>query len=162
MFEVFGEFDSAEEINRAVAAQFAEGDMEAIKKICEENGIDFENVEFFEEDGYICTGLDAAWGKIYVEEQELALTKQELMSDWVDTIKHMCVDSKEMATAVRKRGKRLEDCMAKILKYSFENQTTVPQKLVEKALPNFHQKVTLGVPCMRTVKRLIKEYYLGE
>ena len=33
MFEKFGEFDSYEEINRAAAAQLAEGDTEAIYAI---------------------------------------------------------------------------------------------------------------------------------
>ena len=45
MFEKFGEFDSAEEINRAVMAQYEQGDMEAIKTICEENGLDYEMLE---------------------------------------------------------------------------------------------------------------------
>lgn len=33
MFDKFGEFDSAEEINRAAAAQLKEGDLDAIKTI---------------------------------------------------------------------------------------------------------------------------------
>lgn len=35
MFDKFGEFDSAEEINRAAAAQLKEGDLDAIKTIAE-------------------------------------------------------------------------------------------------------------------------------
>lgn len=44
MFEKFGEFDSCEELNRAAAAQLAEGDTDAIYTIAEENGIDRESV----------------------------------------------------------------------------------------------------------------------
>ena len=40
MFEKFGEFDSAEEMNRAAAAQLAEGDTEAVIAIAKENGIE--------------------------------------------------------------------------------------------------------------------------
>ena len=40
MFDKFGEFDSAEEINRAAAAQLAEGDTEAVMAIALENGLD--------------------------------------------------------------------------------------------------------------------------
>ena len=45
MFDKFGEFDSAEEINRAAAAQLKEGDLDAIKTITEENGLDPEDAE---------------------------------------------------------------------------------------------------------------------
>lgn len=162
MFEKFGEFDSAEEINRAVMAQYEQGDMEAIKTICEENGLDYEMVEWIEEDGKICSVMDAAWGKISIEEKELDITKQELMQDWVDALKHMCVDYPEIAMGVRRKGKRLEECIVKILQYSFKNQVAIPQTLVEKALPNFHQKVSLGVPCMKQVKQIIRDYYMGE
>lgn len=50
MFDKFGEFDSYEEINRAAKAQLEEGDLEAIKTIAEENGLDPEDAEDF------CTG----------------------------------------------------------------------------------------------------------
>ena len=45
MFEKFGEFDSWEEINRAAAAQKAEGDYEAIKTLAEENGLDPDDAQ---------------------------------------------------------------------------------------------------------------------
>lgn len=40
MFDKFGEFDSAEELNRAAAAQKAEGDLEALIALAVGNGID--------------------------------------------------------------------------------------------------------------------------
>ena len=51
MFEKFGEFDSAEELNRAAAAQFKEGDTEAILTIAKENGIDEEDARDYIEIG---------------------------------------------------------------------------------------------------------------
>ena len=45
MFDKFGEFDSYEEINRAAKAQLEEGDLEAIRTIAEENGLDPEDAE---------------------------------------------------------------------------------------------------------------------
>lgn len=45
MFEVFGEFDSAEEINKAAAAQLAQGDTQAIRDIARENGLDPADAE---------------------------------------------------------------------------------------------------------------------
>ena len=50
MYKKFGEFDSWEEINRAARAQLEEGDLDAIKEIAKENGLDPEDVEDF------CTG----------------------------------------------------------------------------------------------------------
>lgn len=40
MWDKFGEFDSWEEINRAAKAQLEEGDMDAVRAIAEENGIE--------------------------------------------------------------------------------------------------------------------------
>ena len=45
MWDKFGEFDSAEELNRAAAAQKAEGDREALIMLAEENGIDRDDAE---------------------------------------------------------------------------------------------------------------------
>lgn len=40
MFELFGEFDSVEEMNKAAEGFKNEGDIESLKKMAEENGID--------------------------------------------------------------------------------------------------------------------------
>ena len=69
MFDKFGEFDSADEMNRAAAAQRKEGDNEAILAIAEENGIDREDaIDFI--DGCVAafvTPLMAAYGKLDIE-----------------------------------------------------------------------------------------------
>lgn len=73
MFEKFGEFDSYEEINRAAAAQLAEGDEEAVYAIAEENGIDREDAEDYiaGDAPELVTALMAANGKLQVEAAEL-------------------------------------------------------------------------------------------
>lgn len=116
MFDKFGEFDSAEEINRAAAAQLKEGDLDAIKTIAEENGLDPEDAEDF------CTGvidslttpLLAAIGKLEMESKDLGL--KNMMEDWKNFLIQMCEEDDQMAQAVRKKGKSLEKCMAQILK----------------------------------------------
>lgn len=140
MFDKFGEFDSAEEINRAAAAQLKEGDLDAIKTIAEENGLDPEDAEDF------CTGaidslttpLLAAIGKLEMESKDLGL--KNMMEDWKNFLIQMCEESDQMAQAVRKKGKSLEKCMAQILKVSFETKTQLddgakginrPKSLVE-------------------------------
>lgn len=82
MFDKFGEFDSAEEINRAAAAQLKEGDLGAIKTIAEENGLDSEDAEDF------CTGaidslttpLLAAIGKLEIS--HVGAVPALLLSRW--------------------------------------------------------------------------------
>ncbi len=89
MFDIFGEFDSAEEINEAAAAQLAEGDIEAIMTIARENGIDADDAQDYI-DGTtdeLCSQLMAAFGKIEVEAAELK--PKEIIEDWVNYIKEM-------------------------------------------------------------------------
>ena len=45
MFDIFGEFNSAEEINVAAAAQLQEGDTDAVMTIARENGIDEDDAQ---------------------------------------------------------------------------------------------------------------------
>ena len=47
LYEKFGEFDSAEEINAAADGQKAEGDTDAIFVIAQENGLDREDAQDF-------------------------------------------------------------------------------------------------------------------
>ena len=44
MFDIFGEFNSAEEINEAAAAQLQDGDTDAVMTIARENGIDADEM----------------------------------------------------------------------------------------------------------------------
>lgn len=73
LYEKFGEFDSAEEINAAADGQRAEGDTDAILTIAQENGLDREDAQDFI-DGVtpeLCSPLSAALGKLKIESAEL-------------------------------------------------------------------------------------------
>ena len=107
LFEKFGEFDSAEELNRAAAAQLAEGDIDAIYGIAEENGIDREDAEDYIDGAApeLCTPIMAALGKLKVEAAELE--PQEIMEDWLTYIRIQCAEHPETAEAVRKKEKSL-------------------------------------------------------
>ena len=107
MFEKFGEFDSAEELNRAAEAQLKQGDEEAVRKIAEENGLDPEDAQDYI-DGFLpelCNVKLAALGKLKVETNELQ--PAEIMADWCDYIRQRAVESTEVAAAVRRKGKNL-------------------------------------------------------
>ena len=160
MFDKFGEFDSADEMNRAAAAQRKEGDNEAILAIAEENGIDREDaIDFI--DGCVAafvTPLMAAYGKLDIEAKELK--PYEIMEDWLQYIKLRCAEDPEMAVAVRRKGKSLKGCIAALLEWSMKNQRPVDSEILKLVRINY--KVTLGIPGMGRAKKIITEYYLGK
>lgn len=160
MFDKFGEFDSAEEINRAAAAQLKEGDLDAIKTIAEENGLDPEDAEDF------CTGaidsltapLPAAIGKLEMESKDLGL--KNMMEDWKNFLIQMCEEDDQMAQAVRKKGKGLEKCMAQILKVSFETKAQLDDRIVRAA--GLKPPIYLGIPGKAQIRKIAEKYYKGE
>lgn len=160
MYEKFGEFDSAAEINRAAAAQRAEGDDEAILMIAEENGIDKEDaLDYINGDvGELASPLMAAYGKLEVERK--ILEPYEIMEDWLQYIRIRCAEDPQMALAVRRKGKSLKGCIAAILEWSMKHQRPVDKEILKAV--GITYRVTLGIPGMGRVKQIITEYYLGE
>ena len=159
MFEKFGEFNSAEEINRAVAAQLEEGDTEAIFAIAEENGIDQEDAQDYI-DGCVdemVNPLMATIGKIKVESMELDI--KGLLDSWKDCILQIASEDEEFCKAVRKKGKRLEKCMGELLKNGFQTKVKLDDRIVKAA--ELNPPIYLGVPSLAEAKEIIKEYYLG-
>ena len=157
MFEKFGEFDSFEEINRAAAAQLKEGDTEAVLAIAEENGLDTED---------FCTGaIDelttaslAAVGKLDAEAKELQL--KGMMLDWKDSIAERCLEDRTLAVAVRRKGKRLEQCMGEILKAGFRKKEEIHKKIVKVA--GLNPPLYIGMPGKADIRKIVENYYLGE
>lgn len=160
MFDKFGEFDSAEEINKAAAGQLAQGDTQAIRDIAEENGLDPADAEDYitGEVPELCNTLMAALGKIKIEEDELKPV--EIVEDWVNYIKAQVTEHPDMAAAVRRKGKTIKGCIAELLKWSFKNSYPVDKDIVKAAgigTPN----VKMGIPGMGRAYEIIKAYYLG-
>lgn len=161
MFDKFGEFDSAEEMNRAAKAQLEQGDTDAIVALAVENGLDKEDAEDFI-DGCVeelTTPLLASLGKLKVESKDLEIGG--ILGDWQERIMELCQEDTALCAAVRRKGKTLAGCMAELIKYSFENKVQVSDKIV-KVTKVIRGPLYLGVPSNAEVKRIIKEYYLGE
>ena len=161
MFDLFGEFDSAEEINKAAEGFKNEGDIESLKKMAAENGIDGAFVELYVsgEMPWLCDVAMAAIGKITVEAEELKPV--EIMEDWTEYIKRSSEENEQLAVAVRSKGKTLKGCIGAILKWSFDNRYKVDADIV-KAAGIKNARVEEGIPGMGRAKKLIKEYYLGK
>lgn len=161
MFNRFGEFDSAEEINTLAVNLRKEGDQESIRTLAEENGIPEEIAECFISGDfmYLCDAMTAAIGKIEIECTELK--PEEIMQDWVEYIKEQCFEDEHMAAGVRKKRKSLEGCVGALLKWSIGHQIPVKREIIKASGVNT-SRCTLGIPGMGTAKKLIREYYLGK
>lgn len=160
MFDKFGEFDSAKELNEAAAGQKEQGDLEALVALALENGIDKEDAEDYMNDLILelVSPLTAALGKIKVECEELK--PKEIMEDWVEYIKMQCLEKPEVAIKVRSKGKSLSGCIAKLLEWSFKNSYEIPDE-ISKAAGVKGARVKLGIPGMGRAKKIINDYYMG-
>lgn len=166
MWEKFGEFNSADELNRAALAQRAEGDAEAVRALAEENGLDPEDAEDFLA-GYadfITLPFGAAVGKLEVEAADLKL--EGVLKDWVNDLAEQCRDDNELIEGVRRKGKDLAGYIALIIGYGYENRIMVDDRIVKrtkqvKQIMGSHQ-LTIGAEDARTRRRLALEYYCGK
>ena len=105
MFDKFGEMNSYTEINELAANLLQEGDLDSLKELAKENGIPDDYVEMYLEEAIpsLCDSTSAAIGKIDVE--CMKLKPKELMLDWVEYIKGLCMENEMIAHQVRKKGK---------------------------------------------------------
>ncbi len=160
MFDRFGEFNSAEEINETAVNLRKEGDVESIRVLAKENGIDVDIAEVFIEGDilYICDDTTAAIGKLDIETGEVKC--REIMEDWVEYIKSQCLEKPEIARAVRSKGKNLAGCITALLTWGFKHQYEISKEII-KASRVSAGKVTMGTPGMATAKKIIGDYYLG-
>lgn len=113
MFDKFGEFDSAEEINKAAKGLKDEGDFDSLYALAEENGIDKEDAE-----DYVAGDVEelanqamAAMGRLEVEKKEIMKDKDMnkkmiRMTIW-NFVSAMAAEP-DMQTAIMKKGKRIE------------------------------------------------------
>lgn len=167
MFEKFGEFDSAEEINAKAAKLLAEGDMDGIRDLAAENGLMPEDAEDYMGGAFpqLATPVMAAEGKLTAEGKALDLGG--ILETWRMLILELCAGDRQMCTAVRKRGKNLKDCIAMLVKFSFENKVRVSDAIVDAVEVSRNGKTEpmrkplyLGVPNNAQAKQLIRDYYL--
>lgn len=164
MYEKFGEFDSFEELNRAAAAQKAEGDEEALFALAQENGLGKGDVEDYL-DGIVeelATVYMAAIGKLELEKEDLKLGG--VLSDWVDELMEMCMESQELAAAVRKKGKDLAGYIAATADSGWKNRVIVDKRIVNKTkevkkIIGTHE-FAIGIPDRKARRELARAYYL--
>ena len=161
MFDLFGEFDSMEELNQSAEGLREEGDLVNLQKLAEENGIPAEIAQMYGEGDLdlLCEdAATAALGKLTVEAAGMKL--EGILSDWRAYIEGQCLEDEAFARQVRKKGKSMEGCLAALLMWSFKHQMPVDRKILTAAKVTA-AKVTLGIPGMGQARQIIREYYMG-
>ena len=159
MFDKFGEFDTYEELNKAAEGQKTQGDIEALKELAAENGIDPGDVEDYV-DGVIpelCTAKTAALGKLAVEIADIKAS--EIVRDWIDYIQSSAMEDLQMSIAIRKKGKSLIGCIGAMLKWSYNARYKVDDRII-KASGITATGVEMGIPGMASARKIIREYYM--
>lgn len=149
MFDKFGEFGSAEELNKAAEGFKNEGDIKSLYELAKENGISKEDVADYM-DGYVdkfASEMMAALGRMEVEKKELEKENDTITKSAVHYIilfMDAMLSEPEMQKAIMKKGKS-------------------PRKLLEKMknAARKHAEGNTGVCCGtdKELKDLIKIYY---
>lgn len=169
MFDKFGPMDY-EELIRTAKSEKEEGDLEALRDLALENGLDEEDAEDYMDSlvDTMCTPFQAAAAKLRMEGENLKL--KGFLGDWRDLIIEECMESEgeHLCLAVRKKEKSLAECMARLLAFSFEHKAQVPDAIVgiTKVVHNGREEkmrgpVYTGVPSRADVRRIARDYYMG-
>lgn len=159
----FGIFHTVEELNRAAAAQKAEGDLEALIGLALENGLDKEDAEDYMDDcaDCLCTPYMAAIGKLNMEAGELKLESQ--LKDWKDFVIQIAENYQgdDLNNAIFSPEKHLLDVLAAGLKKASQNRIVVDKKIIKAAgLPD--SAVHIGMCGRDELRQIVMDYYLGE
>ena len=177
LFERYGEFDSAAEINKKAEELFGAGDVDGLRALACENGIPDDYIEMYigMEIDQLCDDLTAAVGKIDMEVDEMEPV--EILSDWADYIRAQCMEDDRFCRQVRRKGKSLEGCMAEIAIWSLINAKSLPKAVIDAmtVAARKHSKelkaagiqetwiphTKMGAPGSARTRQIIREYYMG-
>ena len=153
------EIKSLEELNTKAAALKEVGDEEGLVQLANRFGLDTEDALDYM-DGAVeefATPLMAAVAKLKKEAKELNL--KGVMKDWEESIEALCTDDEELCIAVMKCESKLENCLAKLLKFGFDNKEQVHDSIVKAA--GLRTPIYLGIPDKAELKKIVTEYYKG-
>ena len=165
LYPRFGEFGSAEEINRAAAAQKAEGDIEAVRAIAKENGIDDMDAQDYIDDNLpeLCNNFNAAIGKLDVELKALGKIPNTI-SLWADRIRALLMEDETHALqkGVRRKGRSFVELAARITVECSRNRQNTPQPIVDAARKldgSIPSTLPIGDVSRKRFDEIILEYY---
>lgn len=147
MFDLYGNM-TAEEINLAAEGLFNEGDLESLREMAAENGLDPEFVELYinGEIPELCDAATAAIGKLEIEKKEKAVKAYNTKIPADPIVEYLIgqCEKEQMALAIRRPEKTLIGCLQHI--------ETEARKKVSRSHPWLSDAA---------VYQMAKEYYLG-
>lgn len=165
MFDKFGEFDSYLEINRTADQEKKEGDIESLKALAEENGLDPDDTQDYIEGlcDDLCTANSAAEGKIRIELAALKIKDGTILDDYAKETIECSIKNRDFAIAVRKKGKTLKGYLASLIDYSCKYSYVVPDEIVKetkeaKKRLGSHE-LRLGDASRKDRLHLMQQYY---
>ena len=111
MFEVYGEMSSADEINALAESLKAEQELDNLKTLAKENGIEEELAELFfsGELPFLTDDCMAAVAKLTMEAEGKG--EDSLEAEIVEGLKDKADTNEDFAKKVRKKGKSLDKCI---------------------------------------------------
>lgn len=165
MWDRFGQFGSAEEINRAAAAQKAEGDEEALVALAIENGLDREDAEDYMDGATnkLCTPMSAAIGKLRMEAEHLEL-KNELAELYEEIVTVLFSNDKRdfIMRGIMRTDRSLAGYLAKVIDKGYEKAVTPNREILDKvtAIPQqYRSQMKTGMPSKADRWGIMQEYY---
>lgn len=126
MYEKFGEFDSAEELNEAAAGLKAEGDMESLKELAKENGIDeYDTEDYINGDtDALATVITAAVGKLEKELESMKEDQEKAMcAFYANFARTIIAENEEVARGIMKKGARIREIYDAIYEYAKKHKS---------------------------------------
>lgn len=157
MFEKFGEFNSADDMNTIAATMLEEGKTDDILALAKENGIDEDDAKDFIDGiaGELCTPLMAAVGKLKIEAAAVKLPT--MMEGYVFVINDMATYDKDLQAGIRKTSKKLVNVLGELLKESSKNRVALPKEITTAA--GIKTTVYVGDVDRTTFKKIVRKYY---
>lgn len=118
MFDIFGNFDSVEELNACAAGLLEEGDLENLEAMAKENGIPDVMVEEFEKSWYgseavLTDPINAALGKLDIEAADIGENGMPVR-DITSYLAMQCFEDESLARQIRSKKKSLKECVKRI------------------------------------------------
>ena len=149
MFEQFGEM-SYEQLLMAAEGQLKEGDIDSLKALAKENGIDEEIAMLYAEGAIpvLSDAMTAAYGKLDIEVQEMNEIDRAYGETIAEYVKGKCEEERR-AIEVRNPKKKLQECLDTVKK-------AAEKKIVEK-----RGTVCVPVPPAEVFK-IVRTYYWGD
>ena len=166
MFDRFGEFDSADEINQKAEELLDAADTDGIRALAKENGIDTEDADAYitGEEECLATPLMAATGKLLIEGRDLQLEGK--LIDWQNLVLSLCAEDRQVCDGVRRKGKSLCACISAMISDSFGTKTRVSDKIVSVTKVKHNGKLEplrgplyLDGLTNARAKQIIRDYY---